>query len=734
MIRKNTDVTSTRHILPFGKLSSENFERLCFWIIEELPDFDEVQHYGGVGDKNRDIIAYKHSPSGKREQWYFQCKNYKKVSPSIFKTELDAIREHSNNNKDFKPDVIIFVAGCRISPRCKDDVNKHAKLLSLGPIYFWGEVELDEKAKMVEGVVEEFFRGGISPDKIAKKTVDELESRFPYVFKKPGKLTEFDSAKIEKIDTDIKEFFPIIKPISEIYIKPIFPRIPHTGDHEKTLKIKERNEEEHKIINSVKTRKPKIFIAYAHENRDTKDALRLYDDLKEANCEPWIDKKDLLGGKNWKIVIPQNIKKSDFFLACLSKKSVSKTGFFQTELKEAYEILKKYPSDKIFIIPIRLEECEVPPELEHLHWLNLFEPDGFEQVLKSIQEEWNNRGFELPPASKKETKNLNVIKEMVPIISINTEDALNIKKELVRNYEIVKTEDSSIKALDKPVSAYNTNEIEILPMNIRNAKNSIWGILVIGIIISFIFFTWLVLGSQRKMDKGTSEPRGSYYTGSKKLPPKVAEISTPKSKETGVKPQKTMKTPLKTTEEPPKTIEEKPKLKPVVTKKPAPEEERPITQKHVVGVKKISLEVVDMDLIFFLRLMAKELNMNLVVDPRVQGNVTTNLKDVTPEGALSLVLTEIGFNYMKVDNTLIVGPQESLKRISSEKPILQMVELENAKPHDVVKYLEDKFPAAIWAFPDPTRDKTIIIVGHQAMMREVRKAIAQFDSAKKIEE
>ena len=38
---------------------------------------------------------------------------------------------------------------------------------------------------------------------------------------------------------------------------------------------------------------------------------------------------------------------------------------------------------------------------------------------------------------------------------------------MVRNYEIVKTEDISIKALDKPLSAYSTSEIENLPMNIR---------------------------------------------------------------------------------------------------------------------------------------------------------------------------------------------------------------------------------------------------------------------------
>ncbi|MBW1855095.1 MAG: hypothetical protein JRJ00_10515 [Deltaproteobacteria bacterium] len=80
MAMKKTDVTSTRHILPFGKLSSDQFTLLCYWIIEKSSDFDGVEYYDMTGDKKRDIIAYKHSTSGKREQWYFQCKNYKKIS------------------------------------------------------------------------------------------------------------------------------------------------------------------------------------------------------------------------------------------------------------------------------------------------------------------------------------------------------------------------------------------------------------------------------------------------------------------------------------------------------------------------------------------------------------------------------------------------------------------------------------------------------------------------------
>ncbi len=38
----------------------------------------------------------------------------------------------------------------------------------------------------------------------------------------------------------------------------------------------------------------KVFISYAKEDYET--AKRLYDDLKEAGAEPWLDDEDLLSG------------------------------------------------------------------------------------------------------------------------------------------------------------------------------------------------------------------------------------------------------------------------------------------------------------------------------------------------------------------------------------------------------------------------------------------------------
>jgi len=198
-----TDITSTRHILPFGNLSNEDFERLCYWIVAKSSEFDSVEHYGMTGDKKRDVIGYKHSTMGKREQWYFQCKKYKKISFTSLKDELNGIKKHSDKNRDFKPDTIVFVTGCPISPSCKDSVKEYAKRLLLESVYFWTNVELDEKAKATEGVVSEFFSGGISSSNIAMETAKEIK---PYFYKLSTQLTqlaETDSIRVDEINKEI---------------------------------------------------------------------------------------------------------------------------------------------------------------------------------------------------------------------------------------------------------------------------------------------------------------------------------------------------------------------------------------------------------------------------------------------------------------------------------------------------------------------------------------------------
>jgi len=135
----------------------------------------------------------------------------------------------------------------------------------------------------------------------------------------------------------------------------------------------------------------KIFICYAKE--DYKMAMKIYSDLKNYGFSPWIDIENLLPGQNWKSIIEDSIYSSSHFLALLSSNSLTKTGFVQKELILAFDYLKQCPLDKIFIIPVKLDNCEPKNEiLSKLHHVDLFidYEKGFNKIVRSIELENRN--------------------------------------------------------------------------------------------------------------------------------------------------------------------------------------------------------------------------------------------------------------------------------------------------------------------------------------------------------
>lgn len=135
----------------------------------------------------------------------------------------------------------------------------------------------------------------------------------------------------------------------------------------------------------------RIFLAHASEDKSR--VRQLYDKLKDKGFKPWLDKIDLLPGQNWRIEIPKAIRESDIFLACLSKRTVKKSGYINKELLIALDEYSERPNDKIFLIPVKLDDCQVPeveiPELgtnlTHFQWVELWEEDGFQRLIKAIE-------------------------------------------------------------------------------------------------------------------------------------------------------------------------------------------------------------------------------------------------------------------------------------------------------------------------------------------------------------
>jgi TIR domain len=130
-----------------------------------------------------------------------------------------------------------------------------------------------------------------------------------------------------------------------------------------------------------------VFISYAREDSDA--AKRLYEDLKNAGLTPWLDKESLIAGQNWKIAINKAIKKSRYFIPIFSSISVEKRGYVQKEFRYALNVFDEFPESQIFVIPVRLDDCEIPYEkLKDIEYVDLF-PDwnkGLQRIVQAMKE------------------------------------------------------------------------------------------------------------------------------------------------------------------------------------------------------------------------------------------------------------------------------------------------------------------------------------------------------------
>jgi sugar/nucleoside kinase (ribokinase family) len=134
---------------------------------------------------------------------------------------------------------------------------------------------------------------------------------------------------------------------------------------------------------TTKNRKLRIFLCHASEDKNS--ALTLYDRLRNDQFEPWLDAKDLLPGQDWDAQIRKAVGLSDVVIVCLSHQSIGKTGYVQKEIVRALDTAQEKPEETIFIIPARLEECEVPSRLRNLHWVDLFSDDGYGRLVLALR-------------------------------------------------------------------------------------------------------------------------------------------------------------------------------------------------------------------------------------------------------------------------------------------------------------------------------------------------------------
>src|SRR5215472_16600491 len=81
---------------------------------------------------------------------------------------------------------------------------------------------------------------------------------------------------------------------------------------------------------------------------DDKAAVRgLYQKLRSHGVDPWLDEEDLLPGQVWGMEIPKAVRSSAVIIVCLSRSTISKSGYVQKEIKVALDAADEQPDNQI---------------------------------------------------------------------------------------------------------------------------------------------------------------------------------------------------------------------------------------------------------------------------------------------------------------------------------------------------------------------------------------------------
>ena len=128
-----------------------------------------------------------------------------------------------------------------------------------------------------------------------------------------------------------------------------------------------------------------LHVFLCHSSSDKLLVRELYQRLLAEGVQPWLDEENLLPGHDWQHEIPRAVQKADVVLVCLSRASVTKSGYIQQEIKYALDAADQQPEGTIFIIPVKLEPCDIPERLNRWQWVNLYTEQGLNKLIRALR-------------------------------------------------------------------------------------------------------------------------------------------------------------------------------------------------------------------------------------------------------------------------------------------------------------------------------------------------------------
>ncbi|HSB00300.1 MAG TPA: toll/interleukin-1 receptor domain-containing protein [Anaerolineales bacterium] len=126
-----------------------------------------------------------------------------------------------------------------------------------------------------------------------------------------------------------------------------------------------------------------VFLLYARGDQEA--VRRLYQRMVKEGANVWLDREKILPGQDWQYEICKAIQGSDLVIVCLSRQFNKQGGYRHEELKIALAKARSLPEGRSFIIPARLERCDLPASLRRWQRVDLFETDGYRKLVSALQ-------------------------------------------------------------------------------------------------------------------------------------------------------------------------------------------------------------------------------------------------------------------------------------------------------------------------------------------------------------
>jgi SOS-response transcriptional repressor LexA len=129
-------------------------------------------------------------------------------------------------------------------------------------------------------------------------------------------------------------------------------------------------------------RKLKVFLCHS---KDDKSKVRyLYYRLSDDGFDPWLDEEKLIPGQDWDLEIRKAVRQADVVAVCISNDAITKAGYVQKEIRLALDVADEKPEGTIFLIPVRLEDCNVPNRISRFQWVDLFDKAGYSKLKEAL--------------------------------------------------------------------------------------------------------------------------------------------------------------------------------------------------------------------------------------------------------------------------------------------------------------------------------------------------------------